>query len=351
MITFVMSGDHHYTITTVLETRSHARHGGIIILTFQEFLRMPKLPVSDYVFVDLERQGRDVLAAAQARLKLLRDAMPGMRVLNPPSPCLGRLEVMRRLYQPEINRFRVLAATNLPHDLSFPVFLRRLDDHEGPMTALLPSAAAMEEAIAALLKRGIPRDALAVTEYVNARNKDGWHEKRSYFRIGDRLFPSALDASSNWICKGNVDDTNKVDTHAREMEFLAGNEDHDIMLHAFDAAGITYGRADYAVVEGRPQLFEINTNPMIERPEAMPKGERDYSETVLTRWLDALAEFSPARPGEEARWIAVGGASIAAPTMTGHRVRRAVRKVLAVTGRLHRETAVMRRLRTIGIMR
>ena len=35
----------------------------------------------------------------------------------------------------------------------------------------------------------------------------------------------------------------------------------DVLLRAFEVAGIDYGRADFSIVDGVPQIYEINTNP------------------------------------------------------------------------------------------
>lgn len=344
MIVFVTDEEHHYTLTTVLETRDHALHGRVTMLGYRQFLSLPKLPRGDYVFVDLERLSPDHLAAGARRLALLQAAFPAMRVLNPPSEAMTRIAVMRRLHRPGLNRFRVMPADDLAPDLRFPVFLRRLDNHDGPTGALIHDHATLEAEIA---RQG---GDLAVTEYVDARNDLGAHEKRSYFRIGDRFYPSAMDASTNWVCKGVVGEAGLVDIADRERAFLAGNEDACAMRMAFDAAGIGYGRADYAIVDGAPQVFEINTNPMIENPEAMPEAFRDYSRTVLAKWLAAMEAFSGADRGHAPRWVAVGGAIAAPAAPQTNRLRRTIRAVLFAMGQAHRETKAMRFLRGIGVM-
>ena len=354
MIAFVMTDDHQYTIREVLETRRHALRGRLVILSYHDFATRVRLPVATYVFVDVERLEPEAIEAAAARLARLREAVPKLRVLNPPRPDLQRLQVMRRLHEAGINRFRVLPASAPDPGLRFPVFLRRLDDHEGPITGLLADACALARALARLAAKGIPLEALAVTEYVDARNAEGHHEKRCYFRVGEALFPVALDVSANWVCKGVVDDPHAVEASEREREFLLG-EPHEAPLRAaFEAAGIDYGRADYAIVDGRPQVFEINTNPLIEYPERLPRAHRANGALVLGRWLDEVARLLP--PDAAApRWIPVGGRAAPAPPMPGprgrHRLRRLVRALLAASGQMHRETAVMGRLRRLGIAR
>lgn len=351
MLAFVATEDHQYTFRDVFETRVHAFRGRVILLSYRDFLSWPRLPLADYVFVDLERLPLPLLLAAEARFARLQAAAPGLRALNPPSPALGRLEVMRRLHAAGINRFRVepASARELETPLRFPLFLRRIDDHEGPMSALLEDEAALAGALAKAAADGIPANALVVTEYVDARNADGYHEKLSYFRIDRGLFPSALDMSRNWVCKGVVGDPDTVENYAREQAFLTGNPHAALLEPAFDAAGIDYGRADYAMVDGRPQIFEINTNPLIDAPEAMPAALRPYAELLVTRWLEMLATYSPPRDRGR-RWVAVPGA-VPVAAAGGHHLRRTVRALLGAVGHLHNETRAMRPLRLAKIAR
>lgn len=48
---------------------------------------------------------------------------------------------------------------------------------------------------------------------------------------------------------------------AAERRYLACNPYHDWIRETFRLAGTDYGRLDFGVFEGRPQAFEINTNP------------------------------------------------------------------------------------------
>ena len=42
----------------------------------------------------------------------------------------------------------------------------------------------------------------------------------------------------------------------------------------FEVAGIEYGRADFGIVKGRPQIYEINTNPEIKFGSNHPFPQR-----------------------------------------------------------------------------
>lgn len=346
MIVFVVGEAHQYTVRQTLDVCDHPFHGGMILLGYQEFLSFRRLPLGDYVFLDLERLTPCMLANVSRRARAAAIAMPGRRMLNRPVPSLTREAVMDRLYRSGINDFRVLSGAARTAPLNYPVFLRRQDDHGGPLTSLLPDEGALHGAITRLAAEGhAPRD-LLVTEYVDARNAEGLHEKRSYFRIGDRLFPVSLDASRHWVCKGEYDDPHAADRTEAERAFIAGAEDEADLRRVFDAAGISYGRADYArLASGRIAVFEINTNPNLDPPHRVPAEARTYGILLIQRWIAALAAFSPPDPpGTRPVWVEVGERHpLGRPP--GLRLRhRFLHGFLSLTGQLHRESELRRAL-------
>ncbi len=351
MLAFVTCGGHQYTIRNVLETRGSAFHGSIMILSYRDFLGFDALPVADYILTDLERLSTPLLTSAAERLSSLRASVPDLRVLNAPEAESRRLAVSQRLRAAGINDFRVFELSQIPDDIRFPVFVRRLDDHKGPLTDLLQDRDELDRALAGL-RRHDARDAdLAVVEYIDTRDDLGRHQKRSYFRVADLLFPGAYNVSTSWVCKGVAGDNEPPALRRKRYDFLVGNEHEDVMREVFEVAGLSYGRADYAMVNGKPQVFEINTNPMVVPPPRMPVEKRHYVEKILANWLTALAAYSPPS-GAAPRWVSVPPlADTRLPDAAGHIARRIVHRVLTATDQLHRETALMRPLRALGIAR
>lgn len=351
MLAFVTCGEHQYTVRDVLETRGAAFHGSIMILSYRDFLGFDELPVADYILVDLERLSSRLLAAAATRLAALRSAVPGLKVLNSPDAGLRRLPVNRALYTAGINDFRVVAISDIPDNLTFPVFVRRLDDHKGPLTGLLGTRAELDAALARLVQGDASDGDLAVIEYIDTRDELGRHQKLSYFRVGDQFFPGAFNVSADWVCKGVAGDNEPEALRQKRLAFLQGNEHEALMRRVFETAGLSYGRADYALVNGKPQVFEINTNPMVVPPTRMPLDKRIYVETILRNWLAALATFSTPS-AEPPRWVPVPRLEdVDLPASAGHIARRIVHRLLTATDQLHRETAFMRPLRALGIAR
>lgn len=344
MLAFVISEDHQYAVRDVLETRSHPLHESVFILSYAEFLRLRMLPVATYLFLDIERLTPLRYRGSIARLAALRAVRPDLKVLNQPDGIVDRMTIMARLSAAGINDFRLLPLDTPAAELRFPVFLRGVQDHDGPKSQLLYTAEDLARAIAALPTP----EGYAITEYVDARNAEGLHEKRSYMRIGARLFPAARDVSRHWVCKGEHGDPEGVPQPDREMAFLQGTEDAEVMARAFAATAIDYGRADYALVNGRPQIFEINTNPWLEPPENVPAAARGGAQTIIDYYLDALLALDAESGIAAPEWVAVPGAISLAQRNLQRRglVHTALRRL----GWLHRETRIMGRLRRMRVL-
>src|SRR5690606_9516313 len=83
-----------------------------------------------------------------------------------------------------------------------------------------------------------------------------------------------------------------------EYDIVASNRYGEAIRPAFEAAGIEYGRADFALVDGRPQVYEINSNPMLERIAEHPFPVRLRTDAVsFERLGEALAAIGTASAG------------------------------------------------------
>jgi hypothetical protein len=90
------------------------------------------------------------------------------------------------------------------------------------------------------------------------------------------------------------------------LRYIRDNPHADALLRAFEVAKIDYGRADYTVLGGRVQIFEINTNPHL--PHRTPSLRSERARLVQSKLVESIAElntpmsgggrvrFQPARP-------------------------------------------------------
>jgi hypothetical protein len=187
---------------------------------------------------------------------------PGSARFNDPRHVLLRVELLNRLQEAGMNRFGVWRAADFRQVDRFPVFLRAAADHSGPRTELLRSQREIAQAVRALRVRGHRLRDLIVVEFCDASGCDGLFRKYAAFRVGDHILPCHLMTSSTWQVKSMV---NTVDRRAieAELEYVETNPHEGWLWRVFELAGIQFGRVDYGVSDGVPQIWEINTNPTL----------------------------------------------------------------------------------------
>jgi hypothetical protein len=128
-------------------------------------------------------------------------------------------------------------------------------------------------AVAKSLRRGHRLRDLIVVEFCDTRGSSGIFRKYSAFIVGDNVLPHTLMHSTNWITKshGRLIDAN---TAREELEYVRNDPHAKWLKKTFELARIRYGRIDYGLRDGEPQVWEINTNPtIIRRPGGDPISE------------------------------------------------------------------------------
>ena len=241
-----------------------------------------QLPRGIYIFSGLEialgarfppSPLRSAAVALHARLVELHGPH---KVLNHPDRALNRYEQLRALHACGINSFSAYHPGERPQ--RYPVFLRH-----GPGTLydapeLIYSEAGYDAALA-LEPEGHER---VVIEYCDTADADEVYRKYGAFVIAGEVVPRHVFFSRQWFVKG---DTNVV-TPAQvreELAYLEANPHADALRQACRIAQIDYGRVDYALLDGKPQIWEINHTPTLETP---PPGQIDLRKAVHQRFTE-----------------------------------------------------------------
>ncbi|MGE0723678.1 MAG: hypothetical protein AB7O45_04855 [Alphaproteobacteria bacterium] len=261
MIHFLTTRRHDYTIRGFLDAGGAALAGHVHPVAYEDVLDADPgtLPGGAWIFTDYDRLTAD---RSQAAARLWRHlAARGCRMLNHPTRSLRRYALLRRLREAGINDFDVGQATDLRAPRRYPVFLRRMDAHSGPASQLLADRAALKRAIEAGSARGWPFESFAVVEFQETRSPDGRYRKYSVMKIGDRLFAIALFRSDHWINKDATEAIWSPEAIAEDADYVASNPFREAAEAAYRLGGIDFGRMDFAVADGRIQVWEINTNP------------------------------------------------------------------------------------------
>jgi hypothetical protein len=179
---------------------------------------------------------------------------------------LSRYELLHTLHREGINRFDAHRPDEPRADLRFPVFLRSAREHDGNLTPLLRDRGELDRALEAA---GRPLDELLVVEFCDTSDEEGLFRKYAAFLVDGRIIPRHLLFARQWSVKAPT----LVDPACvqEEWAYLRSNPHEEELKRIFRLARIDYGRIDYAMLDGRPQVWEINTNPVV-----MSKRRREY---------------------------------------------------------------------------
>lgn len=252
------------------------------------------------VFSDIELLDGERRAEAAGLHARLADDRGRFRVWNNPSLSARRMDVLDTLAADGTNRFRAFRAGGaLPADLRYPVFVRDEHEHTGALTGLLRDEAELNEALAGL-RAGTRREEepLLAVEFLPYASADGFFRKYSIFRMGDHLVTKHVLFSDDWMLKTPDYGRFVGEGWLKEEEsFLNQCPEREQVKAIFDRFAVDYGRIDYAVVEGRVQVFEINTNPTLLKPANLQPGPRLATHQWFARHAEAA--WLAGDPGEE----------------------------------------------------
>lgn len=314
------------------------------VLSLERLLRARQVPeASTWVFVDHERFQPGEVEFLGAVADSVQAAAPGVRILNHPAGVLRRKALLRHLHDAHGRHGTAWGIDEIHRITRWPVILRHERKHQVLCTDLLHDEQQVREAIRRVRPRVAPPDLLLV-EYIETRRPDGRWEKRSIHRIGDRFVPEHLFSNDHWLVKGHT--PTSADEWRREADFLVDDRDVALTRPFFEIAGIDYGRIDYAVVDGRVVVFEINTNAALELRhddgEVRPSRRASF-ERIAAAW-EALDDGSdepvgvlPLRVAPGVRRAAIADAARDAARNGRVRAYRAHRaRVLTAAGRLRR---------------
>jgi hypothetical protein len=241
----------------------------------------------------------------------------GCKVLNDPARGMAKYQLLRTLNRAGINRFTTYRADDLPQPARFPVFVRTESDHSNIIHDLIPDADGLDKALKRIVAHGIPLRGLLVTEYCAEPIAPSLFRRYGTFRIGDRFVPEGMVLQKTWAVKHGFSDPANAAYHPMELEFVKENKFVDTVRRAFELAHLEYGRADIGVVEGQPQIYEINSSPNLKEVdfEKIPETRREAINLSWDARLAAFAELDVHR-GE------TGAVSIEEETLARHRRQR-----------------------------
>jgi len=248
---------------------------------------------------DLERLAPWELRLAAEVGRVIRAAGPGFRLLNDPSVAASRYETLLRLHQAGFNTFRAWRADDGHCKPRFPVFMRLESDHGYPIGGLLSNQAELDQALAELKDAAIPRRGVLVTEYHAEPLDDGNFRKYAAYRFGDKIVADHMVHEDNWHAKFGTESAWSPQRYSEEETYVTTNPHEREIMRAFEITDIDYGRADYGIVGGKVQVWEINTNPDLPmgNVKTAPPLRRAATAISKTNRIAALKALTTTAPG------------------------------------------------------
>ncbi|MEX0654536.1 MAG: hypothetical protein WD534_04770 [Phycisphaeraceae bacterium] len=295
MIALLLTGPRKHTHRVL----RHTGRFDLRLIAYQHAFRAKRLPRATYIFTDFDRLNFWELQLAGRLHRHL--AAAGLRVLNDPARVRHRYSLLRTLHAQGINHFNVHRVDEDASPHRYPLFLRTESAHQGPLSDLLHTPADVQRAVDDALAQGIPRRELLLVEYAAEPVRDNLFRKLAIYRVGDRLVPAMCAHDARWCPKygqlGAADQALYDDEH----DIIQTNRYADALRPAFDAGEIAYGRADFGLVDGQPQVYEINTNPALRRPTTHPYPIRlEAARLAFDQLADAFAAIDTPAVGRVA---------------------------------------------------
>ena len=311
MIYFVVKRAYRYCIAALASDFGYPLPPNTA-LAYEDLFEACHAAPGTYVFGDIERLSDAELNVAADIAKLMSDE-PGFQVVNHPARVRTRYGFLRAMREAGLNDFDAYRAEGFPRPRKFPVFVRSEAAHIAPLSALLTNQADLEAALSHLRTTLQPLRGLIVVEYCAEAFAEGIWRRHSTFRIGDVVQFHDIVSERSWNVKygqrGLVDET----TYAEDHEKLLSNFKVGELREAFAIAEIDYGRADFGLIAGRPQVYEINTNPYIRRKRLHESSVRGKS-VALAHELLARDFVALSRQNDPTRGIAM--------PLSGRRIER-----------------------------
>ena len=291
------------------------------ILHYEELVRQTRCDRGTYVLSTLDELNPGMERAIEELCGQL-DGSEGIRILNHPIRTLKRYDLLAELARRNWNDFRALRASEDLAGLRYPVFLRGERDHEGAISPLLHSAAAVEAGIGRALVQGHRLRDLLVVEFCATADDSGFYRKYAAFAVGDRVIARSLSYGREWMLKFNGSAFSRSMV-IEERDYVSSNPHAGRLAEIFRAGGVEYGRIDYSVKDGRIQTWEINLNPTIGRGRR-PRNARVPAELDPIRQETKERFYSGFREAWEAVDLAPDGRPAVAVALDPRRIREAL---------------------------
>ncbi len=262
MIFFITTKKNTYTIQTFLDEWAPEMADFIRVITYDSILQQTRFQKGAYFFTDIERLPTHIRFLSEKIWEKLAECEVN-QLFNRPDQSMRRYELLTTLYSRGINEFQIRRLNDDFSHLKYPVFVRGENDHTGNLSGILHNRSELKLALKQAIDKGKRINELLVVEYLDVSDSRQNFVKYSAFVFGNKIIPRHIAYSKEWMVKypSYID----KDILEEEQAFMAENPHEQELRQIFKLANIEYGRIDYSLLDGKVQVWEINTNPMIVR--------------------------------------------------------------------------------------
>ena len=264
-IYYISKKEHAYTMNIYLQDWGKGLENKIELLAYEDIFAEEAFIPGVYIFTDVDRLTNAQMKLVSGIWNQLNSDKTGFLTLNHPAKTMDRYRLLKKLYEKGINSFDVFKLNEFKLPIKKPVFIRTIQDHTGSFTQLIDNDSDYNEIIGTILTKGYNPADLMIVEYCETLSTQGLYKKYSAFVIGDLVIPRHLIFSENWILK--YPDLLEPKLLEEENEYLKNNPHEKEILEVFKLSNTEYGRIDYSIPDGKLEVWEINTNPIILLPK------------------------------------------------------------------------------------
>ncbi len=317
MIFYVAHREHAYTQAVVLLYHRTDLQASFRLVRYEDAGLLRGVRAGVVIWSDMDRLTSDELSRA-AGISAELAGKTGLTQLNHPTASLQRFDLLRLLHADGSNAFRVFRPDELEEAIRYPVFIR---DEKGALyrePPLLHDRPALDAAIARLDGSTLVRP--MVVEMVGTPGADGYFRKYAAFRVGDTIYGQHCAMSKSWFVKNSP--AQLLPAHIEEIRtYIDTNPDAEAVMQVFEKARMQYGRIDYTFVDGRLEVFEINSNPTVLSDPPTPFASYD-PQPFADRHAEALLALPQVSARDTLAGIDAGHRDALAKLRRQYRARR-----------------------------
>jgi hypothetical protein len=286
VIFFVAPTDETWKMENYLQQYGANLLNRIMLITYDDIALGKPLPIGTYIVSAIDRLFPCEKEIAARYCRELSSASSSITLLNNPGQVLCRYELLKKCFALKRNSFRVFRAHEFHRCQKFPVFIRPEGEHTGSLTRLLYSRRELAEELARALIGGYRLRDVIIVEYCDTADPSDIFRLYCASIVGHEIIPQVMVHNRNWVTKreGRLVDDDKAN---EQQDYVQSNPHAAWLKQTSELARVNYGRIDYGLVDGVPQLWGINTKSH----DCTPCGNRNNTHSGTRRPPCAGAEL------------------------------------------------------------